>query len=185
MLRRYLLLMTGLLWAAVALIGVVALVALVVSLAVARRLRELQQRFGPIESFDDLPAPGTAVPDFVATTVDGGTVSAADLAGPDVVVLFVDGSCATCFDIVTELRARPAPTSEATRPIAVVIGQPDERGALVAELTPLARVVEESSYVGLPARFGVRGFPTALVAGGGVVRAASHRLDQIDLGISA
>lgn len=104
--------------------------------------------------------PGDPVPaDFVADTVDGGMVSTADLTGPDVLVLFVDGSCTTCFDAVGLLKERHAAGADTVRPIAVVIGQPEERTPLVAELAPIARVVEETSHTALPSRFGVRGFP--------------------------
>ncbi|HET6214718.1 MAG TPA: hypothetical protein VFE14_17765 [Micromonosporaceae bacterium] len=170
--------------AAVILIGAVAVAALGLALLAVRRLRLLQEQIALLGTSDfDLPVTGEPMPEFEAVTTDGGRVSTADLAGPDVLVLFVDGTCPSCFDAVStlrELRRYGDP-----RPIAVVIGQPAERAALVAELEPLARVVEEVSYTGLPARFGVRGFPAALIVGDGVVRAASHRLDQLDLGVRA
>jgi DNA-binding SARP family transcriptional activator len=90
---------------------------------------------------------------------------------------------ATCFDAVTALRERPSDGQP--RPIAVVIGQPAEVAGLVADLEPLARVVRETAHNGLPARFGVRGFPAVLMAGGGVVRTASHWFDQVELGVRA
>lgn len=166
--------------AAVVLVGAVAVAALALALVAIRRLGRLQ---GHLNAADlDLPLPGERVPDFVATTTDGGRVGTADLAGPDVLVLFVDGTCPSCFDAVSTLESWRLTDP---RPIAVVIGTPDERVGLVAELEPLARVVEELSYTGLAAQFGVRGFPTALVIRDGVVRAASHRVDQIDVGVRA
>jgi hypothetical protein len=168
--------------ALVVLAGAVAVAALVLALVALRRLRSLQHQWGLMAMVDDLPMPGEPVPEFVADTTGGGQVGTADLAGEDVLVLFLDGSCPSCFDAVPMLRERPP--SGGPRPIAVVIGQPAERAPMVAELATLARVVEEDTHGGLAARFGVRGFPAALVVGGGQVRMASHQLDQVELGVA-
>lgn len=169
--------------AMVGLTGAVAVAALGLALVTMRRLRLLQEQIGPLGPVDDLPEPGTPVPEFLVEASDGSPVSNADLAGSDTLVLFVDGGCPTCFDAVTAVRALPG--DGAPRPIAVVIGEPAEVAGLVSELEPMARVVLEPAHNGLPARFGVRGFPAALVVGDGVVRMASHWLDQIELGVRA
>jgi redoxin len=169
--------------AMVGLTGAIAVAAFCLAMVAIRRLRLLQEQITLMGTVDDLPLPGDPVPEFVAEATDGGLVSNSDLAGPDVLVLFLTGSCPTCFDAVSMLRELPA--TARPRPIAVVIGQPADVAGLVADLEPLARVVVETAHNGLPARFAVRGFPAALVVGDGVVRAATHFIDQIELGVRA
>jgi hypothetical protein len=170
------------LWATQLVTAAVAAAALGLALALARRVRLLQDRLDQgvlVEA--DLPVPGEPVPDFDATTVDGVRLGAQDLAGPDVLLLFLTASCESCREEVDRLRAEPPAAAEA-RPIAVVMGRPEERAELVRDLLPLARVVEQTDYAGLAARFGVRGFPAMLVVGDGVVRRAGHLLSEVRVG---
>lgn len=177
--------MTEFVWATQLMTAAVAVAAFGLALALARRVRQLQDRLDQGVLIEpDLPPPGEPVPDFVATTIDGVRLTADDLAGPDVLVLFLTASCESCREEVDRLREQPPVASE-PRPIAVVMGEPDERAQLVRALVPLARVVEQAGYAGLAARFGVRGFPAVLVAGEGVVRRAGHLLSELEVGTPA
>ncbi|MFG1945744.1 TlpA family protein disulfide reductase [Nonomuraea sp. NPDC048826] len=171
--------MIGYLWVAVTVTAVAAAVALGLVLLLGRRLRQLREMLdtsgmplGP-----DLPEPGRAVPAFDATTTSGGRVTRADLDGPDVVVLFLMESCPACGSVVAGLRERPV--REGPSPIAVLVGDGPERDRLVAELEPVARVINLPDGERLAGDFGVHGFPAVLVAGGGVIRSASHRLSSV------
>jgi hypothetical protein len=179
--------MTGYLWTAVALSLGLAFTTFCVVLGLARRVRLLAERvaaLGPPPGLD-LPESGTAVPDFVVPTTDGGEVRTDDLAGGDVLVLFLTADCRSCLDEAARLREQAGDGGVGLRPIAVVIGEPDERAGLVSQLEPVARVVEETHHTGLAARFGVNGFPAIMVVGGGVIRSAGHRIDDVRLGIPA
>ncbi len=171
--------MIGYLWAAVTVTGVTAAVALGLVLLLGRRLRELRDMLdtsgmplGP-----DLPEPGRAVPAFDATTTSGDRITQADLDGPDVVVLFLMESCASCVSLITGLRERPV--HEGPLPIAVLVSDGPERDRLVGELEPVARVINQPDGERLAADFGVHGFPAVLLVGAGVIRSASHRLSAV------
>jgi hypothetical protein len=168
----------------VALTATVAVGAMVLALLLARRLRLLQERveqlMAPFEA--DLPELGSPVPEFVVATSVGGQVSTEDLAGPDVLLLFLTVSCSACQNLLASLPRAVANTLRGQQPIAVVVGEPVERAPLVTELEGLAQVVEQSYNDGLARRFGVRGFPAVLVAGGGTIRQAAHDLDEVRIG---
>lgn len=170
--------MTGLLWAAVGLTAAVATLSLGLVLALARRLREVQAALAAAPHADGfgLPAPGDPVPDFVARTSTGARVDSTDLGGDEVVLAFLTTDCDACRQLAGTLAAQGPGGG---RRIAVVVGPDADRGPMVAGLEPVADVVEQPDHQGLAARFGVQAFPAVLVAGGGVIRAAGHGLDDV------
>lgn len=164
------------LWAATVLTAATAVTALGLALLLARRLRELRQLLdaGGMPLGPDLPEPGRPVPEFSTTTTTGDRLTQADLDGPDVVVVFLMESCESCAALVASLRERPVPSL-----IAAVLGEGQKRDLLVRELEPVARVVDPADAESLAGDFGVHGFPAVLLAGGGVIRSASHRLSEL------
>jgi hypothetical protein len=170
--------MTGVAWAALTLIGVVAVLALGLVLVLARRLRDLTVQVAKLDQpmLPDLPPLGP-LPDFSATTTSGHTLTSADLSGPDQLLLFVYGSCESCHDNLPN--TVEALTTVATRPVAVVIGRPDTRAALTAGLEPVAHVIEEYDMSGLANLFHVTGFPSYVRVRDGVMVQAAHGLDEL------
>ena len=180
--------MTGLLWAAVGLTAAVAAASFGLTLVMARRLRELRERVDQLGQLDvlDLPEVDEPVPDFEATTTDGAHLDARAFAGADVLMLFLSGDCESCRELAAELPDMIAAGQFASAPpIAVVIGAKADAALMVGRLEPIARVVAQTDHFGLAARFGVRGFPSVLIAGGGVIRATGHHLNDLRAGMAA
>jgi hypothetical protein len=174
--------MTPLGWTALAVTTGIALAALALALACARRLRELTDRLAaaPAAGHDPyLPTVGAPVPAFFAPTTAGGIIVADDLAGPDTLVLFVTADCESCLELIDRVTAAPGRLAGFHRVVAVLIGPAEQRAAQSGRLAAVADVVEDDEPAGLAARFGVRSFPTVVLAGGGVIRAAANELDDI------
>lgn len=176
--------MTGIAWAAMTLIGAVAVLALALVLVLARRLRDLSAQVATLDQpmLPDLPPLGP-LPDFVATTTTGQTLTGADLTGPDQLLLFLYGSCDSCHDNLPKTVAALAEAE--VRPVAVVIGRPDTRAALTAGLTPVAHVIEEYDMSGLANLFHVTGFPSYLRIEAGEIVAAGHGINEIRTPVGA
>jgi thiol-disulfide isomerase/thioredoxin len=160
--------------AAVVLIGAVALLNLVLSMGIIRRLRE-QAASLPEAQVPHLPAPGEQVGDFTVRTTGGDTVSRDGLRG-DTAVAFFSPNCQPCQETVPQFaeyaRALPGGPDWA---VAVVVGNGAEAAEMVAKLTPVARVVTETDAEVLQSAFRPNGFPSIYLIGhDGVVVASGH-----------
>jgi len=165
--------------AALVLVGGLALLNLLLTYGLIRRLREqgamLTDLMGGLGAAPpgDLARPvGSPVEPFRTEAVDGTTVDVAWFDGPTLVGFFSPG-CAPCAELIP----RFAEAAATTRALAVIepgpVDDSDYRTALAAHATVVA---------GEPARavveaFGVLGFPTAcLVDAEGVITATGTRL---------
>ena len=172
--------------AAVVLVGALCLLDLLLTLGVTRRLREHATRLEQLAhhgAHDDivtddaaaagsLPAPGTPVGPFSATTVDGEPVSADGLAD-HTVVIFLAPECAACRDKVPGLVSWAAGHGR-ERTLVIVDGQGMDPADMVGPLEPVARVVVvETVERSLFDAFGVNAFPSFCVVADGRVVAAS------------
>jgi hypothetical protein len=167
--------MTGIGWAALALTAAVAVAALLLSLALARRMRQLADLVGDPGAAFELPQPGEPVPAVEMTTTWGTTIDVS--ARGEVLLAFLSADCDACRSLASSL------TAEQDRDrVAIVSGPPAGRAAMVAELEPVMPVIEQDDHAGLAARFGVRAFPSVLLVGDGVVKAAGHQLQDIRVG---
>ncbi|BDM74623.1 hypothetical protein HEK616_81100 (plasmid) [Streptomyces nigrescens] len=154
--------------AAVVFVGALCTLDLVLTLGVIKRLREHSERLsgtsGPGGRFDTLDmAVGEEVGEFTTSTVDGERLSRGMLAADTLVAFFAPG-CQPCREkmpaFVDHARALPGGRAQV---VAVVVGDPAEAAAFVAELSPVARVVvEEGPEDPLSAAFRARSFPTVL-----------------------
>ncbi|MFB4314951.1 hypothetical protein [Actinomadura sp. 21ATH] len=153
--------------AAVALIGLLCVLNLVLTLGVIRRLREREA--GPARHAGPQPGlePGERIGDFTATTTEGEEVSRAGLIG---LVGFFSAGCEPCH----ELAPRFARLATGLPRLAVVTGDDPE---LVAVLSPAVRVVVEEHdgtvsgafrNTWTPALFLVDGEQRVVAAGGGL-----------------
>ncbi|MGG7575667.1 TlpA family protein disulfide reductase [Streptomyces sirii] len=158
----------SLLIAAVLLVGTLCTLDLVLTLGVIKRLREHSEQLSGVSSpgsrFDTLDmAVGEEVGEFATSTVDGERLTRAMLAADTLVAFFAPG-CLPCREkmpaFVDHARALPGGRAQT---VAVVVGDPAESAAFVAELSPVARVVvEEGPDEPLSAAFRARSFPTLL-----------------------
>jgi Redoxin len=175
----------------------VAVAAFVTALLVARRYRELHaaltaagvlsggqpRRPAPVGS--SLPAAGTAVPaDLLGVATDGSVLTSEDLAGPDVVMVFLAASCPPCRAALPELRAAlAAMPSDGPRPVAVLRGPVEGCAEYAAALAPVARVIEDgdTKFTGVTMALAVYSYPAVLVVGDGVVRRAGMTVRDVAL----
>ncbi|MYW05912.1 TlpA disulfide reductase family protein [Streptomyces sp. SID3343] len=125
--------------AAVVLLGLLSILNLLLTIGAIRRLRDQPPRPAP-QSHGSGPAldltPGARPDAFTATTTAGEQVSEADVSG---LVGFFSAGCAPCHTLAPRFVERARELGR-DRVFAVVAGDDAE---LLAELTPVARVVVE------------------------------------------
>ena len=167
--------------AAVVLVGVLCVLNLLLTYGVIRRLREhnelLAQRPAAVPEL--IAAPGSAVGTFIASTVEGDSLNADELA-PGTMVGFFSPGCSACVEQLPRfVDAAAAHPGGQDRVLAVVVGSEDGASEYVSPLSPKARVVVESHGSAIGKAFAVKGYPAfALVGAGGVV-AASGDLEKV------
>jgi hypothetical protein len=168
----------ALLWTALIIVALIAAGTFALVLVLARRLRAVVDRvnlFLPV-SEGHLPDPGTPLPDFNATAVDGTPVSRSDIDGTDRIVAFLTTECSSCYDQVPALatldRTWPAP-------VVVIIGTAQRRAEMVAALAEHAVVIEEEDDGPMATAFDIHEFPAVLLTGTGVIQKATHGLAKV------
>ncbi|QVQ52446.1 redoxin domain-containing protein [Spiractinospora alimapuensis] len=167
----------GFLTAVVVLVGLVAVLNLVLTLGVVRRLRDHTERFeqmsGGFTPDDGILLPGQRPEEFTATTVDGREVSHETVAGPALVGFFMPG-CGPCHEWVPRFAAAAAdPESPPT--MAVVVGGPEESTEMVATLSEVTHVIVEDTHGPVAKAFAVQAFPVMCRTGDdGTVLTASN-----------
>jgi hypothetical protein len=166
---------------AVVLVGVLCVLNLLLTYGVIRRLREhnelLAQR--PVGLPDLIIGAGSAVGAFTASTVDGDSLNADDLA-PGTVVGFFSPGCSACVEKLPRfVDASAAHPGGQDRVLAVVVGPEDAAAEYVSALSPKARVVVAPHGSEIEKAFVVKGYPSfALVGADGVV-AVSGDLEKV------
>jgi hypothetical protein len=172
---------------AVVIVGVLALLNLLLTFGVIRRLREHSERLSrPAAGLPDLMlGVGESPGPFTARTTEGEQVSLQALAGREQLVGFFSPTCQPCKEVAPEFVARAAAIGPAGA-LAVVVGGPEEVEDLVTMFEPVARVVVEAVANGAVASaFRVNGFPAlCLLDADGVVTASGHEAVQ-EVGASA
>ncbi|MET8909061.1 hypothetical protein [Micromonospora sp. NPDC004551] len=156
--------MPGFAYAALALVGTVAVLNLVLTLALARRLRETRAGHAhdgePVPEV--LPAAGLAVSGFAH----------ADLTAGRRTVVMLTPTCPPCQTLLEDLTA----DAERRRPdtLVLMIGTPEETAVMAPRLTGFdtATISEQLAE----REFQVKGFPAVLSVVDGVVVDSSHQL---------
>ncbi|WP_081748916.1 TlpA disulfide reductase family protein [Nocardiopsis sp. CNT312] len=170
-----------------ALVGALCLLNILLTVGVIRRLKEHTETIGHLRSTVPalpeqviLPA-GEEVADFSAETVDGTTVNRADLEGETLVGVFSPG-CPACTEQLprfTDLAASFPGGRD--RVLAVVVGEAADAAHEIAQLTPVARVVQEEHGGTTAPAFGVNGFPAmARVDATGRVLASGYSVEAVE-----
>jgi hypothetical protein len=170
--------------AAVILVGVVALLDLILTVGVIRRLREHTALLSnpPGAGGPRFMEVGQEIEAFATVTIDGQPLGRDTFSGETLIGFFTP-QCQPCKAQLPSFvdYARSTPGGP-TRVLAAVIGEDDEVADMVTTLRPVAQVVVESRGGPLVTAFHIRAFPTvAKVApdGGGRVIVVDN---QVELG---
>lgn len=167
---------------AVALVGTLCLLNLLLTVGVVRRLRDHGERLITLSSPADeiaLARPGDHVAPFKASTVDGSTVTNVDLEEPTLVAFF-SPECSACEEQV-------APFADYARSFP---GGPDRTLIVVTsetggaryhrELDGLGRRVAEAELAGpLQRAFAIRAYPAFAVVVDGEVMQSTHSVAEL------
>lgn len=149
--------MTGVLLAAVVLVGALTIVNLLLTFGVVRRLREHEARLAVVSlappEVITIPA-GQRVAAVTTSARDGGTV-ATDTPEPTLYGFF-SPSCESCHDRLDDFRRTAA--DHPGRTVAVVVPDGGDLDGFLTELAGFTVVVEELGGP-LTGAFGVQGFP--------------------------
>src|SRR5262245_16069380 len=171
--------MTAFLGAVLALVGAVALTNLVLTMAIIRRLRLIEDRAAQGSTPPaGLPRIGAAPTEFALTTTGGATITAKDVSTGTRTVLFLSTGCQPCTELAATLARDPALVDAGMA--AVVTGMPDDPATqeFLAGLPPALPVGVETDYA-ISRAFSVTGYPTVLRLEDGVITAAEHSLAAV------
>ena len=170
--------------AAVAIVGVLCILDLVLTFGVIRRLREHSGQLASARNNAPAQAkpmlePGATVGRFSTVLVTGEDLPS-DFLRDQTLIGFFSPDCAPCKKMLPEFvdRAAEMPGGRA-RVLAVVVGDPEAAIPLVAALEPVAQVVIESRSGKVSSAFEVSGYPSVFtvdenrtVTGSGHIMAA-------------
>lgn len=161
--------------AAVVLVGALCLLDLVLTFGVIRRLRATSATVTRDEDGNELaPRAGDPVAGFASTTTGGQPVSRDSVTGA--LVAFLSPNCKPCKASLPEVLRLAA----AGPVVAVVVGDPADVTDMVAQLSPVARVLTEEPFGPVSEAFGVRSFPTFVkVSPDGTLAAAGLDVKQV------
>ena len=178
--------------AAVVLVAALAVVNLLLSFGVIRRLREhtellARHGHGAHAGAAVMTESGGAVGRFLAVTVDDEPVSSDQLAGTTLVGFFTP-SCKPCAERVPQfVEYASSHAGGRGHVLAVVAADEGEQAAapLVAQLASVARVVREAEHGPVQDAFAVRGFPALGLIVDGVVRASGFAMSDLTAAAAA
>jgi thiol-disulfide isomerase/thioredoxin len=157
--------MSGITAGVLTLIGAIAILNLVLTLAVIRRLRTLSAGHTGHDDATEvevLPAPGFAV----------GKLAQAELATGRHTIIMITPSCPPCKTLLTELESDV--DGYAQDALVCVIGMPEDLESLSERLTGYRTI--SLSEERAESVFRVKGFPAVLSVEDGVVTRAGHEL---------
>jgi len=170
--------LTGILWAALALLGIIVGINLLLTFALVRRLTGYEPGASPAGTLPDV---GTPVGEFTVRTDEGQSLGLADLRAASFSVIFMMTGCRPCHGLLSELSTRPI--AVAAPAVVFIAHHGDGNDDAVADYrrrVPPGALVAVISPVGDVARaFGVQSFPAVLHVEAAVVAAAGRSLDVI------
>lgn len=178
--------MMAFLIALAALVGAVAVLNLLLTVGVIRRLRQHNERLARLADLGEPPPPamigeGEQIGEFAATTTDGEPVSR-DLLSGQTLVGVLSPTCSACKERLPEFvsRAQTFPGGRG-QVLAVLAGDPEQVEPYREQLAPVARVVIEPPMDGpIAAALKVQGFPTfAVLDVEGTVVTSDLQLDEL------
>jgi hypothetical protein len=177
--------MTDALIVAVAALGVLTCLNLLLTYGLVRRVsehdRQLAHRESGLPASKGEPAPGTPISAFTATTVDGRALTEQSFAAGLAYVGFFSVACPPCHEQLPRFVNAVLPL-DGTRVLIVVVDDSPEANRLdsfVAGARGAGQVVVEGPMGPVATAFGVRKLPTMVVIDDGVVTTSGHVADQL------
>lgn len=169
---------------AVACVGALSLVNLILIVALARRQRRYAAESVRPSDFELLTLQkGSDAPDFVATSVTGSRRSLGDLKGTPSLIAFFAATCRGCRTQIPAFvkLARTVPGGP-PHVLAVITGDGDEGRDLRNALVEVATVIVEPDRSPIADAFSVRAYPTFYVLDGEArIRASGTSVPRFDI----
>jgi hypothetical protein len=161
---------------ALAVLALVATCDLFLSLALARRVRMIQEMGSAPAGRSDFPSVGEVVTPFEVTTLDGQTLSEKEFSLGSTLVAFLAVGCEPCVRLKSEILSSPP-----DEPFIVFVSglEAGNMPAIASELAHVAKVVWIEVDELVRNAFRVDAYPTVLRVVNGVVVTAALRLRDI------
>ncbi|GGN75975.1 TlpA family protein [Actinoplanes lobatus] len=161
-------------------VGVVAVLNLILTVGVIRRLKDHEQRFTELSADDGAsnaqPSVGTAVPEFTAATTTGGKVTAADLRDGGLIGFFSVG-CPPCAEQLPDFTRFLRAMDDTPALIVIEAPSPADAAAFLEVTGDLPVVLDGGD--GLCKTFEVNRFPSMAQLSGGAVAANAHTVARL------
>jgi hypothetical protein len=173
--------MTAVLIAVIIVVGLVALVDLVLTYGLIRRVNSIQAQPHSIDH-GLVPIAGHRIREFVAKATDNREITEREFEGLETFAVFVMVGCGPCHRVAEELSQMAPPELPLLLFIASSQGKDDEAARIAAQVPFAAAVCVIESTGAVTEAFGVSGFPTVIRVGDGIVRATGLSLDSVGVG---
>ena len=178
--------------AAVVIVGLLCLANLLFTFGVIRRLREhtdllaehgVGSGSGAVRKLppghEVVSLPGSAVPAYTTTTVDGEHVASDGPGAPTLVGVFSPGCSACTEQLPRFLEFAGSHAGGRDRVLAVVAGDGEDLPPYVDQLRPVARLVTGLPGTAVTDALQVRGYPAFALIEDGVVRASGFQVAEL------
>jgi hypothetical protein len=165
--------------ALVALLGLLAAANLLLTLALARRLAEVERQAGvSLPAQPRTPRVGAEVGTFSVPTAGGAQLTDARLRGGRTLVVFSQADCGPCAALADELRHTELPAGLS---LLILLAAAEDQGTALAALKypAAAEVAFVPPDSGLIDQFEVDAFPTLILVEGGRITAVGHTPSEV------
>ena len=115
--------------------------------------------------------------EFEAITVDGRPISHRDFAEGERILALLTTGCGDCMTAVADFRQHAG--SLTTPPVVGVIGSPEGRAPIVAQLEGHVQVLEEGASGSVSMALEINEFPAVLLIRDGYVEFADHAVAPV------
>lgn len=173
--------MTAVLISVITVVGLIALVDLVLTYGLIRRVNSIQAQPHSTEHSLD-PAVGHRIGDFVAKASDNREITEREFEGSETFAAFVMVGCGPCHRLAEELSQMAPPELPLLLFIASSPGEEEEAAGIAAQVPFAAAVCIIEATGTVTEAFGVTGFPTVIRVGDGTVRATGLSLESVRVG---
>jgi hypothetical protein len=168
--------MQSILIALVALLAVLVAANLLLTLALARRLGEVE-RMAARGAEPRMPRTGTEVATFSVAAAGGGRLTDALLRSGRTMLVFSVADCGPCAELADELHRTDLPAG--LRLLVLVAASEDDRALAAAKYPALAQVGFLPPDGSVTERFEVDAFPTVVLVEEGRITAVGHKPGEV------